>query len=199
MNPDIQQWMDARYLTAEVLGKVNALIGEDSVKFPVWGPSGQWAFDVVRNFNGDVRYMVTPSESRPSHTLYLYKAQIPHIKRLEYVVVVEGVTDALALTRLGIPAVGLLGSAMSRVQQALLSHISPIVLVWPDGDEAGDLLRDAVADLPYYCMQVEDMDPAEVVGRGPIPKDIMDVLRYPGEHRYIRFSPDGGILAEELS
>ena len=199
MNPKIQKWMDERSLSLSDLEEVGAVVMSDAVKFPVYGPSGHWVFDIIRYFDESLaRYAVAPQNSRRNHTLYRFNLQARRILDAEYVILVEGITDALALSKLGLPVLALFGSDRpSRIQEALVASLTSVVLVWADGDEAGDLL---VQSLPesYYSIQVQGMDPAEAVSAGLLKDEVWDVVRYPGAYRNVVFD-SSGILVEAKS
>jgi Toprim-like len=69
---------------------------------------------------------------------YLFNNSVLRLRHRRYVIVVEGVFDAIALN-----AVGLLGSTVSPRQAAWLRNSGQTVIVLPDRDKAGEKLIDA--------------------------------------------------------
>ena len=191
----LHNWLFERGLEESDLHSVNAIIRSTSVKFPITGPSGSWVFDVCRHFDSEhPRYVLEPASCRAGHTLYRYTEHQPLIKERDYVILVEGISDVLALSKMGLPALAVLGSRITGVQQELVSRLTDTVLVWADGDDAGRKLLDALPN-DYMGMQVDNHDPASFFSSTAVPPGaVKDVYLYPGEYSMVVFSEDGQIL-----
>lgn len=138
-----------------------------SVRFPVYSMTGKGLFQIERRTDGrEPRYSVHPSGARKSMVLYGLNWLLPRLIRQEvdYVVVVEGTADCLALQQAGVPAVASLTAALSRTQLAILESLDVDVVWWADGDDPGS---EALKHLPtsWKALQVAQEDPASTVAK----------------------------------
>ena len=75
------------------------------------------------------------------------------------VVLVEGFFDCMKVTQAGFPCVALMGSTMSKKQEQLLAEHFGHVIVMLDGDEAGKVAAQGIADrLRQVIYQVDVVD-----------------------------------------
>jgi hypothetical protein len=133
--------------------------------FPVYSRNGQVVDIVVRSVSnkGDVRYVVSPSESTGHHSLY-----VPSWKRVnesETIFVVFGLIDSVSLYLAGLPSIsGITGKSLSA---DLLKPLGKRFIIVPDENEEKEAHRLAnslgwrcsVRELKYEdgCKDPDDM------------------------------------------
>ena len=197
-----QRWANERWLTAGILRDVGVTVSEIRIKFPVTGPDGEYAFDVMRYFEGDVRYKY-PYGIRFNHLLYGYYEQIDRMREHGFCITTEGMADALAVRRLGLPAVGCFSSVLSPIQQALLHKVVKRILIWGDGDEAGEGFASSKVFLNTqtgYMISgfvIDGYDPASYLAYtdGQLPPSVKRTIKLCDEG-YRKFDRNGGILTQ---
>jgi DNA primase len=93
------------------------------------------------------------------------------------VVLVEGFFDCMKVTQAGYPCVALMGSTMSKTQEELLAEHFGRVIVMLDGDEAGRVAAQGIADrLRQIVYQVDVVDLPDAVQPDQLSKDELQKL-----------------------
>jgi DNA primase len=93
------------------------------------------------------------------------------------VVLVEGFFDCMKVSQAGLPCVSLMGSTMSKRQEHFLSEYFGRVIVMLDGDEAGKIAAQAIADrLRKIIYQVDVIDLPDGVQPDQLSKDELQKL-----------------------
>ena len=88
------------------------------------------------------------------------------------VVLVEGFFDCMKVTQAGFPCVALMGSTMSKAQENLLAQHFGHVIVMLDGDEAGKVAAQGIADrLRQIIYQVDVVSLADGVEPDQLSRD----------------------------
>jgi 5S rRNA maturation endonuclease (ribonuclease M5) len=127
-----------------------------------------------------IKYLISKENRWSQYTLYPVDIAYEMAEQAGYIVIVEGLRDALKLIQLGVPAVCIWGTnAWTRAKLDALIELDVKLIVAMDGDEPGRGARDKiVADLkrhkvPHAVINFEeDMDP------GKMPKaDILELKR----------------------
>ena len=194
----VREWAEERWLTDMILRYVGAQANDMLVRFPVTGPDGCHVFDAERYFGTGSRWKFRPQYSRKSHVLYGYAEQREKIKNWGFCVLTEGIPDSLAVRRLGLPALGCLGSYLSEIQARLIYRYAKIALIWGDGDDGG---REFAQTPDKYGLTirgvvVDGYDPASYLAQfnGQINDTLRNALRLHGS-RYQDISHEGDILS----
>lgn len=108
---------------------------------------------------------LNPSFNRRS-SLYLFAQNLPDIKALRRVVIVEGYFDALVLYKSGVKNVcSSLGTMVTQEQVSIISRYAKEVVIWFDGDYAGT--QAALRAIPLflkagvkpYVINIPGLDP----------------------------------------
>lgn len=111
--------------------------------FPLFDPSGRVVGFSARRLqdDGTSKYMNTP-ETKIFHkgeTLYNYHNAAKEARRNGYVYLLEGFMDVMALSRCGLTALALCGTALTKEQIDLLRRLRAEVRVCLDGDAPGQI------------------------------------------------------------
>jgi DNA primase len=134
----------------------------------------------VRNARGDlVAYAgrsIDGTEPRYKFPAGFHKSlelfNLHRVKGELSVVLVEGFFDCMKVTQAGFPCVGLMGSTMSKAQEELLAEHFGHVIVMLDGDEAGIVATQGIADrLRQVVYQVDVVTLADGVQPDQLSKD----------------------------
>ena len=184
----IAQWLNDRYLREDDILNVGGVFADTRIEIPVYSPTGAGVFTMLRNFDDNLpKYSYVPEKCRPTYTLYALVTQAHVIRGKGYAIVVEGVADALAAHRLGLPAVSSFSANMGGVQHALLSLLCNRIVVWGDGDEAGNsFCTRAIERFDNVSgVVVEGYDPAAYIALcdGKLPSALKVELLEPSEER----------------
>lgn len=167
----LDKWLVEHGLSKVDLAQAGAFFDDvtNRLIIPVRSLSGAFCFDMIRNFDPKYpRYEFRPVNCRPSTILYGHQYIIG---RPDKVVVVEGFSDVLALRKSGISSVSTMTSSISVVQKTLLSTIEATIVVWADGDEAGEKFIQSLNGVSGFI--VEGYDPSEVVAKGIDPNLVL--------------------------
>lgn len=135
--------------------------------------AGRWPGDETPDDGGE-KYKLPPGFKKSAVLFNLHR-----VKGSEHLVVVEGFFSVLRLQELGIPAVALMGTALSEHQEKLLqeSGVKSITLML-DGNKAG---REAVEKvLPRFAKHFSVMVAELPDGEQPDTVDEKDLLRLVG-------------------
>ena len=153
----------------------------DRLVFPVRNQYGEYVaftaralFDFEKQNMGKWWHSPDPEQTWKRFVLYGLYENFRTILELDYVVIVEGPFDVLALYECGIPAVAILGINPSREQMLILRRYTKNVLLWLDNDKAGGV------GLTNIEKHAKDLGMKLSVVKSQI-KDASDVLRYKGK------------------
>ena len=201
---EVAEWLQEHGLSISDLNDWGAYVDKlnNRIIVPVKGLDGNFCFDVIRNFNPNlIKYEMRPKNCRVSYMMY---GLTNEMLKADFIVLVEGFSDVIALRKWGVPAVATFSSHISPVQWAFVSPL-PNIIAYGDGDEAG---RKWVRELAtkydnVLGMVVDGLDPAEFVARvvslGRI-KEGGSMMNYVEQqrsrYRYIEFNGWGGIAPD---
>ncbi|MDD5792865.1 MAG: DNA primase [Erysipelotrichaceae bacterium] len=145
--------------------------------FPIHDKDGNCIAFSGRDYTGsfDSKY-INSSETAvyvKGNTIYNYHRAKDACRKLGYVIVCEGVMDVIAFYRAGIEnVVATLGTACTKQQLALLSVLSPNIVLAYDGDKAGMHANMALGEM---CLanglkvsaidNATGLDPDEIIGQ----------------------------------
>lgn len=93
-----------------------------------------------RALNNDKPKYINSADSelfKKSHILYGFNYVRELVKEKKYLVLVEGYTDVIQLQKWGIPAIGLMGTNLSKHQIDLIKTVTDQVIVFLDADVPG--------------------------------------------------------------
>lgn len=167
------------------------------IVMPVRSLSGSYVLDVVRNLDGEPKFDLRPKGCRTSCVLYGLNRTSEAIQAADLAIVVEGVMNALAVYKFGVPNVcAVLTASLSRVQLALLLSFASKLIVFADGDEAGKEFARKSTEMSSLVtgIIVAGHDPPSFAASGG---NLRSVLQQAGSLyprlRYVEFSPQGDI------
>lgn len=175
----LDDWLKERALTLDFMSRYGVKFDQFNNRLvaPVRSMRGTFCFDMYRNFNDDKpKYTYNPEKCRISAVLYGFEMDILKSKAI---IIVEGFADVLALKRVGLKAVmSPLTSQLGVVQLAYLKVFGKPVIVWGDGDEAGQDFISQVDNMPFRAkgFTVSGQDPASFVASGG---DVKSVIAQP--------------------
>lgn len=128
----------------------------------------QCVVDTESDAASKVKYLLSGRWTQ--YTVYPLDIAFPMAENLGYIVVVEGLRDALNLLQYGVPAVCIWGTnGWTRAKREVLQDLGVKIVIAMDGDEAGHKARDRIeADCKRFNMRhaiinfEEDMDPGKL-------------------------------------
>lgn len=160
---EILEWLTSvRGIREETLQEIeaNILLDVGKVIFPIFDLYGR---KVGTNSRSIQKNWKLSSAFEKKHLYLLYKAW-PHIIERGYVVVVEGIFDALALYQEGIKNVcAMFGGDLMHEQQLLLLRFTNNQICLLDGDGKARGARFHKAINSWNCIVPEGLDPDEFV------------------------------------
>jgi len=197
----LEQWLSDRGLGNEDLVRWNAAYNffDESVTIPVYDFDGVRVLDIVRSLrDGNIRYSKQPQLCRPSTVVYGLNRAYLQIKKANYVVVTEGCVDTWALYRDRVTnSVSVLTSAVSQTQLAWLELFTSNILIWADGDEAGEDFKKRSLKMSKLvtAFSVPNMDPAQLLGMGHSPSKVIQTA-FDNKSMYssMEISKEGNLL-----
>lgn len=141
-----------------------------------------------RTLNGDKPKYINSANSdcfTKGSVLYGYNYAKDILTDKDPLVIVEGYTDVIQLQKLGIPAVGCMGTAISKNQIDLIRRITNSVILYMDGDLPGwTAMEKMVPQFRTEGLQVKimiagDKDPDEkAINLGSVMKDFIKENSY---------------------
>lgn len=197
----LDSWLKERGLDRSDLEFWGCSVYHGAIAIPVYSLRGRWLFDVKRHFQG-FRYEKAAS-SRVGMALYGVHKTWKAIAAQQYVAVVEGHSDLMALYKSGVqPVVSVMGSRVSRTQAAYLAALASTVLIWFDGDEAGVAgIEQALTRLRKHSvnvvgLSVDGIDPAGLVAidRTVPGRIVSNTLAMSDQFDRFRYSTDGKLI-----
>jgi DNA primase len=154
-------YVSERGVTEEIaqLFGVGVFPGKGSMQgrcvIPIYNASGDLIAYAGRAIDGTEPRYKFPAGFHKSLELF----NLHRVKGELSVVLVEGFFDCMKVTQAGFPCVALMGSTMSKKQEHLLAEHFGHVIVMLDGDEAGSMAAQGIADrLRKIIYQVDVAD-----------------------------------------
>jgi DNA primase len=141
---------------------------------PIHNVTGELVAYAGRSIDGsEPRYKFPAGFHKSLELFNLYR-----VKGELSVVLVEGFFDCMKVSQAGFPCVALMGSTMSKAQEALLAEHFGHIAVILDGDEAGRIASEGIADrLRKVAYQVDVVDlPDNVQPDGLPAEDIIAII-----------------------
>jgi DNA primase len=127
----------------------------DRIVIPIHNREGELVAYAGRAIDGSEPRYKFPAGFHKSLELF----NLHRVKGEVSVVLVEGFFDCMKITQAGFPCVALMGSTMSRAQEELLRECFGQVVVMLDGDEAGRVAAEGIAErLQRVVYQVQVVD-----------------------------------------
>lgn len=148
------------------------------VIFPLYDPNGQVVGFSARDISNksDSKYINSPENIvfHKGSILYNYHNAKKYARESNYVYVVEGFMDAIALTRIGIKSVvAIMGTALTKDHISLLRKLKCEIRLCLDGDSAGQM-----ATLKIIRLLDKESLQYRIVKRNPsFPKDADEILK----------------------
>jgi DNA primase len=157
--------------TARTFG-VGVFPGKGSMQgrfvIPIHNAKGDLVAYAGRSIDGTEPRYKFPAGFHKSLELF----NLHYVKGELSVVLVEGFFDCMKVTQAGFPSVALMGSTMSKTQEELLAEHFGRVIVMLDGDEAGRVAAQGIADrLRQIVYQVDVVDLPDAVQPDQVSKD----------------------------
>jgi DNA primase len=135
---------------------------------PIHNAKGNLVAYVGRSIEGTEPRYKFPAGFHKSLELF----NLHRVKGELSVILVEGFFDCMKVTQAGFPCVALMGSTMSKAQEELLAEHFGHVIVMLDGDEAGIVAAQGIADrLRQVVYQVDMVTLADGVQPDQLSKD----------------------------
>jgi DNA primase len=167
-------YVNERGLTDEIAQtfSVGVFSGKGSMQgrfvIPIHNATGDLVAYVGRAIDGTEPRYKFPAGFHKSLELF----NLHRVKGELAVVLVEGFFDCMKVTQAGFPCVALMGSTMSKAQEELLAEHFGHVVVMLDGDEAGIVAAQGIADrLRQVVYQVDVVTLADGVQPDQLSKD----------------------------
>jgi len=190
----LDSWLDSHHLTVDDLDNWGIAYTTDRLVIPAYSWGGRYCFDVYRQFFSEPRYYYSPDRCRPSSILFGISKNWNLIKYSGFIVVVEGVSDVISLSKVDIPSVAVLGSRLSKIQKSLLSVIGFPVIVWGDDDGVGERFAiESVTEYNQIGITVQGGDPAEHSDSKNL-REFFDALANHRRFSYIKFDNDYNLV-----
>jgi len=168
------QYVNERGLTDEIARTfgVGVFPGKGSMQgrfvVPIHNAEGDLIAYAGRSIDGTEPRYKFPAGFHKSLELF----NLHRVKGELSVVLVEGFFDCMKVTQEGFPCVALMGSTMSRIQEELLAQHFGHIVVMLDGDEAGRLAAQGIADrLRPVIYQVDVVNLADGMQPDQLSKD----------------------------
>lgn len=136
MLQEIQNYLDLRFLTTDLVLWSGSRITEDSIQYVCFDEYGNELGVIERRFKSSPRFVL---DLHSSDALFLLNKSLPYIYRANEAVIVEGPADALALHRSGLKNVVAFGGASNfgkRKLRLLRRYCDNLWFIF-DKDEAG--------------------------------------------------------------
>jgi len=112
--------------------------------------------------------------------------------------VVEGSSDVMALSTIGLPSVAILGSYISNTQSKILELLPKTKILWGDGDGVGESwVMYGAERFGWTGFVIENFDPAEAVkefSKSMIENLLLGIL---GLNSFLKFD-ENLVLVEEV-
>lgn len=194
-----EEWLHAHGVTQSDLESWGVQCFSDRFVIPVHTVAGTPAFTMTRHLNREPKYVFAPSECRRGAVLYGLHRAAAYMARTRRAVLVEGFADTIACHLGGVQeAVGVMGSGMSRTQEALLSCFADTAVLLMDGDAAGE---DAARKTVGRCTQlrvigatIKGVDPSEMrAGGHNLVRAVETAYTHASRYQYIGLERDGTI------
>jgi len=135
---------------------------------PIQNANGELVAYAGRSIDGTEPRYKFPTGFHKSLELF----NLHYVKGELSVVLVEGFFDCMKVTQAGFPSVALMGSTMSKKQEELLAEHFGHLIVMLDGDEAGRVAAQGIADrLRQIIYQVDVVDLPDGVQPDQLSKD----------------------------
>ena len=154
-------YVNERGLTDEIARTfgVGVFSGKGSMQgrfvIPIHNAQGELVAYAGRSIDGTEPRYKFPAGFHKSLELF----NLHRVKDDLSIVLVEGFFDCMKVTQAGFPCVALMGSTMSKKQEQLLAEHFGHVIVMLDGDEAGKVAAQGIADrLRQVIYQVDVVD-----------------------------------------
>lgn len=202
------QYLNGEKISDEILSETNVCrltdsgmkdVFSDRILFPIFDNYGNPVAFTARDFKGnsDSKYINTSDTKiyTKGNIIFNYHRAKSECKRLNSVIVVEGVMDVIAFERAGITnVVATLGTACSKEQLNLLESLNKTIIFAYDGDKAGrnanmkNGLSAFEKGLNVFVMNNDtSLDPDELVNKFGHNK-LRDLLS--GRYSYIQYALD---------
>lgn len=154
-SPRAMRYFSGRMITEDSVKKFSLGYSEkqDMVTVPVHSPDGMEVGFVGRSVEGK-EFKNTPGLPKSKLLFNLHR-----IKTSDVVYVVESSFDVIRLDQCGMPAVATLGANVSSFQIELLKKYFNNIFVISDNDEAGNSMRNKIADGIKGRVSVIKLDP----------------------------------------
>lgn len=171
MSPEIQDYLNQRTLTPELLKWAGSRIYDDRIEYVCYDEYGNDLGVIERRFTGTARFVVSLNTS---DALYLVHRTLPHIFVQNEAVIVEGPADALALYQAGIQNVVALGGASNfgkRKLRLLRRYCDNLWFIF-DKDSAGLKFFKSVKERQDFAVKTSitftprEKDPAAFLANG---------------------------------
>lgn len=195
LSENLEAWLVAHALTMGLLKEWGVSYDpyRKALVVPVHSLTGRYCFDIIRHFMAEPKYELSPPKCRTSVVLYGLNRMYKSIRSAGYAVVVEGFSDAIALTKAQEPAVSAITSSLSVVQAAMLHIFTNNLIIFGDGDDAGRGFARRHTSFPGLVtgLVISDHDPASAVAAGISVATMIGVAMHHPEMSYIEFGADG--------
>ena len=120
---------------------------------PIHNANGELVAYAGRSIDGSEPRYKFPAGFHKSLELF----NLHRVKGELSVVLVEGFFDCMKVTQAGFPCVALMGSTMSKAQEQLIADHFAHVVVMLDGDEAGRVAAQQIAERLKQCIYQVDV------------------------------------------
>ena len=166
---NLDKWLREHGLSVSDFDGLYVKLTPYAIHVPVFSLSGSFIYNITRNLDEfGPKFYYNPSESSPGFYPYGLNLALPSILEKDFVFVVEGFSDVIALRKNGIlNVVSTQTSKFSKVSQALVGCFSRRVVLLGDGDDAGEkfINQDVDFDDVSRVMTPPGTDPASFLCR----------------------------------
>ena len=170
-NEEKLQYLFDRGYTKESIEKFKLGLYQGSIVYPIADEYGTFVGKALRQFNKNPKYINDKASDffKKKSILFGFNYIKKIAKQIHKIVIVEGYNDALILQQFNVPAVSLMGTALSQDHVDLLKRYNvEQVILFLDGDEAGIKATNNASRLLYsnniatYVVNIKNKDPDEV-------------------------------------